>query len=343
MTAATRRLAPTRPWPMARVVSILITMRRFSPSGLIVLIAACAAMVLTVTRPSPEGIISFGLGEREVRAAPGQTAAAASKHNLTALDVFNVTLVRVRDAYVDPTRIDPKKMLYSALDSVQFNIPEVLIEALPERDEVVVVVNDRKQRFSTREVDSPWRLSSKLKKIFRFIEAHMNRGADLAQVEYAAVNGMLGTLDPHSVLLDPETAREMDVSTSGKFGGLGIVIRMIKRKLMIIRPMKGTPAARAGLKRGDHIDLDPYIFGQAGHLDRGACGRRALEPLAVDLVDRGKVVHVTEKDRGLDNIGKAGAGRLQDVAEIVQDLARLRGHVARADDLHGGRVEGDLA
>ena len=81
----------------------------------------------------------------------------------------------------------------------------------------------------------------------------MNAGADLAKVEYAAVNGMLSTLDPHSILMDPEQARDMDVSTSGKFGGLGIVIRMIDRKLTVVKPMKDTPAWRKGIKAGDHI------------------------------------------------------------------------------------------
>jgi carboxyl-terminal processing protease len=229
-------------------------MRRFPLNGLFIAVAAAlGALVLTVVRPSPEGLVRIGFGDREVRAAPGQTIAASTQHDLTALDVFNVTLVRIRDAYVDPTRIDPKKMLFSALDSVQFNIPEVLVEAYPEEDRVVVVVNDKKETFSTSDVDSPWRLSGKLKKIFRFIEMHMNPGADLAQVEYAAINGMLSTLDPHSVLLDPETAREMDVSTSGKFGGLGIVIGMRERKLTVLRPIKGTPAQRAGIERGDHI------------------------------------------------------------------------------------------
>ena len=81
----------------------------------------------------------------------------------------------------------------------------------------------------------------------------MNAGADLAKVEYAAVNGMLSTLDPHSILMDPEQARDMDVSTSGKFGGLGIVIRMVERKLTVVKPMKDTPAWRKGIKAGDHI------------------------------------------------------------------------------------------
>lgn len=229
-------------------------MRRIPFHGLILAtVAAVAALLLTIIRPAPEGLIRLGLGDREVRAAPGQSISASTKHDLTALDIVSVTLVRVSDAYVDPTRIDPKKMLYAALDSVQLNIPEVLVEPHPDQDRLVVVVNDKKKSFSTKDVDSSWRLAAHLKQIFRFIEAHMNPGADLAQVEYAAINGMLTTLDPHSVLLDPETAREMDVNTSGKFGGLGIVVGMRDRKLTVLRPMKGTPAYRAGIKRGDYI------------------------------------------------------------------------------------------
>jgi len=225
--------------------------RRFSLNALVVAFSIAAALVLTVVRRSPQSVVSFDLETPEVRAAPGEKV--VPKHDLTALKIFNLTLVRVKERYVDPARIDPRKMLFEALDSVQFNIPEVLVEPFPGRNEVAVVVNDKRQVFTTDDVDSPWRLAAKLKKVFRFIEANMNRGADLAQVEYAAVNGMLGTLDPHSVLMDPEAAREMDVSTSGKFGGLGIVIRMIDRKLTVIRPMKGTPAAKAGIKAGDHI------------------------------------------------------------------------------------------
>src|SRR5262249_18995920 len=161
--------------------------------------------------------------------------------------ILSMTLNRIKDRYVDPSRIDPKKMLYAALDSVQFNVPEVLVEPDPARSKVTVAVNDKKEVFDTDDVDSMWHMSMKLTHIFRFIETNMNRGADLAKVEYAAVNGMLSTLDPHSILMDPEQARDMDVSTSGKFGGLGIVIRMIDHKLTVVRPMKDTPAWRKGI------------------------------------------------------------------------------------------------
>ncbi|HLL23539.1 MAG TPA: MXAN_5808 family serine peptidase, partial [Kofleriaceae bacterium] len=213
--------------------------------------AGVLALVLTVVRQSPEGVVSLGLDTQEVRAAPGRPQVA--KHDLTALKILNITLLRIKDRYVDPGRVDPKKMLYAALDSVQFNIPEVLVEPDIAHNKVKVTVNDKPEIFETDDVDSPWRLTIKLKKVFRFIEANMNAGADLAKVEYAAVNGMLSTLDPHSILMDPEQARDMDVSTSGKFGGLGIVIRMVDSKLTVIKPMKNTPASRKGIKAGDHI------------------------------------------------------------------------------------------
>jgi carboxyl-terminal processing protease len=214
-------------------------------------VAGALALVLTVVRQSPEGVLSLELDMQEVRAAPGQ--ARVQRHDLSALAIFNKTLLRIKDRYVDPVRVDPKKMLYAALDSVQFNVPEVLIEPDAARNKITVAVNDKREVFDTSDVDSPWRMTIKLKKVFRFIETNMNAGGDLAKVEYAAVNGMLSTLDPHSVLMDPEQARDMDVSTSGKFGGLGIVIRMIERKLTVVKPMKDTPAWRKGVKAGDHI------------------------------------------------------------------------------------------
>jgi carboxyl-terminal processing protease len=217
----------------------------------LVVAAGALALVLTVVRQSPEGIVSLELNTPEARATPGEPQ--LPRHDLSALKIFNMTLVRIKDRYVDPARVDPRKMLYAALDGVQFNIPEVLVEPDLTHNKLRVTVNDKPETFDTDDVDSPWRLAAKLKKVFRFIETNMNAGADLGKVEYAAVNGMLSTLDPHSILMDPEQARDMDVSTSGKFGGLGIVIRMIERKLTVVKPMKDTPASRKGIKAGDHI------------------------------------------------------------------------------------------
>ncbi|HEY4241033.1 MAG TPA: MXAN_5808 family serine peptidase [Kofleriaceae bacterium] len=217
----------------------------------LVVVAGALALVLTVVRRTPEGVVQLELDTQEVRAAPGEIQPV--RHDLSALRIFNLTLLRIKEGYVDPSRVDPKKMLYAALDSVQLNIPEVLVEPDLAHNKVRVTVSDKSEVFDTDDVDSPWRLSGKLKKVFRFIESSMNGGADLAKVEYAAVNGMLGTLDPHSILMDPEQARDMDVSTSGKFGGIGISIRMIDHKLTVVKPMRDTPAWDKGIKAGDHI------------------------------------------------------------------------------------------
>ena len=83
-----------------------MTMRRTSVHAVLVSLAAAAALVLTVVKQSHEGVIGFDFQLRQVLAAPGTPATA--KHDLTELKVFNLTLLRIRESYVDPSRIDPR-------------------------------------------------------------------------------------------------------------------------------------------------------------------------------------------------------------------------------------------
>src|SRR5437870_6081740 len=70
---------------------------------------------------------------------------------------------------------------------------------------------------------------------------------------YNAIKGTLRGLDPHSSFLDPEMYREMQVETSGSFGGLGIEITLRDDVLTVVAPIEGTPAYRAGILSGDRI------------------------------------------------------------------------------------------
>ncbi len=70
---------------------------------------------------------------------------------------------------------------------------------------------------------------------------------------YSAIKGTLRGLDPHSSFLDPDSYREMQVETSGSFGGLGIEITLKDDILTVVSPIDGTPAYRAGLLTGDRI------------------------------------------------------------------------------------------
>jgi carboxyl-terminal processing protease len=305
----------------------------------LVVAAGAFALVLTVIRQSPEGVVSIELNTQEVRAAPGEVQ--PPRHDLSALKIFNMTLLRIKDRYVDPARVDPRKMLYAALDSVQFNIPEVLVEPDALHNRVRITVNDKPETFDTDDVDSPWRLASKLKKVFRFIETNMNAGGDLAKVEYAAVNGMLSTLDPHSILMDPEQARDMDVSTSGKFGGLGIVIRMIEKKLTVVKPMKDTPAWRKGIKAGDHIvrinqePTENLTSNEAVDRMRGDprtgvtlyIERKGVEAvmrfdLIRDVIRVSQVEHkLLDKGVGYIRVRQFSKGISSDVADAMRDMA----------------------
>ena len=70
---------------------------------------------------------------------------------------------------------------------------------------------------------------------------------------YSAIKGTLRGLDPHSSFLDAEMYREMQVETSGVFGGLGIEITLRDDVLTVVSPIDGTPAYRVGIQSGDRI------------------------------------------------------------------------------------------
>lgn len=70
---------------------------------------------------------------------------------------------------------------------------------------------------------------------------------------YAALRGMLSSLDPHSQFLDEENFQDIQRETKGEFSGLGIVIGVKEGSLVILSPMDDSPGGRAGLMPGDRI------------------------------------------------------------------------------------------
>ena len=68
-----------------------------------------------------------------------------------------------------------------------------------------------------------------------------------------AINGMVHGLDPHSDFLDAEGFKDLQISTQGKFGGLGIEVGIEDGTVKVISPIDDTPAFRAGIKSGDLI------------------------------------------------------------------------------------------
>ena len=159
-----------------------------------------------------------------------------------------------------------------------------------------------------------------------------------------AINGMLQGLDPHSDFLRSEDYEELQETTMGEFGGLGIEVTMEDGFVKVIAPMDDTPAQRAGIKAGDVIiRLDDtavkgLTLGEAVDLMRGEPGdditltilREGEENPLVIVVTRDiiKVVSVKarmlEEDYGYIRISNFQAHTPEDLVEHVEGLLEER-------------------
>lgn len=89
--------------------------------------------------------------------------------------------------------------------------------------------------------------------VLAIVQRDYVREVDSRQLIEGAIKGMLATLDPHSGYLDPDFYQDLQVQTKGEFGGLGIEITIRDGLLVVVAPMEGSPAEKAGIRAGDAI------------------------------------------------------------------------------------------
>ncbi len=90
-------------------------------------------------------------------------------------------------------------------------------------------------------------------RVLSYVENNYVESVDQNKLMYGAIEGMLKTLDPHTVFLPPDVFKDMKEDTSGEFGGLGIEIARKDDVITVVAPLDETPAARAGIRAGDQI------------------------------------------------------------------------------------------
>ena len=105
------------------------------------------------------------------------------------------------------------------------------------------------QRGSPLPLDELRQFSS----VFSAIKNNYVEAVDDKKLISGAISGMLSDLDPHSAYLDADAFKEMQSSTQGEFGGLGIEVGTEDGMVKVISPIEDTPAARAGIRAGDLI------------------------------------------------------------------------------------------
>jgi carboxyl-terminal processing protease len=89
--------------------------------------------------------------------------------------------------------------------------------------------------------------------VFERVRADYVEVPDDGKLIESAINGMLAGLDPHSSYMDPKGLKDMQVETTGEFGGLGIEVTMEDGLIKVVAPIDETPAAKAGLLANDVI------------------------------------------------------------------------------------------
>ena len=89
--------------------------------------------------------------------------------------------------------------------------------------------------------------------ILSLIESNYVESVESDTMIDGAIKGMVKALDPHTSYLPPVSYKEMQVETTGKFGGLGIEISIRDGVLTVVSPIEETPAFKVGIKSGDKI------------------------------------------------------------------------------------------
>src|ERR1700726_1255246 len=89
--------------------------------------------------------------------------------------------------------------------------------------------------------------------VFERVKSNYVEKPDDAKLVEGAINGMVTSLDPHSRYMNEKAWRDMQETTQGEFGGLGIEVTMENGLIKVVAPMDDTPAAKAGIMSGDLI------------------------------------------------------------------------------------------
>ena len=121
-----------------------------------------------------------------------------------------------------------------------------LLEGIQHGEQVEIQLPDPEEQLPLDDL-------RKFAEVFGRIKDAYVEEVDDRQLLESAIKGMLSDLDPHSTYLAPKDYEQLEESTSGEFGGLGIEVGMEDGFVKVISPIDDTPAQKAGVQAGDLI------------------------------------------------------------------------------------------
>ena len=118
---------------------------------------------------------------------------------------------------------------------------EQLLKGIQNGERVEISLPDPEKQLPLEDLRKFTEVFSRIK------DAYVEEVSDRKLLE-SAIKGMLSDLDPHSTYLAPKDYEELEESTSGEFGGLGIEVGMENGFVKVIAPIDDTPAQKAGVQ-----------------------------------------------------------------------------------------------
>ncbi len=98
-----------------------------------------------------------------------------------------------------------------------------------------------------------WEQAQLFAEVLEHVKREYVEPIDDAALLESAIRGMVNDLDPHSEYLDAGEYRDIRISTTGSYTGVGIEVAEIDNAIRVITPIGGSPAARSGIKSGDEL------------------------------------------------------------------------------------------
>lgn len=188
--------------------------------------------------------------------------------------------------------------------------------------------------------DATYRELEVFARVLTLIENNYVEEVDARSLIYGAIEGMMAHLDPHSVFLRPEAYAEIKEGTDGSFGGVGLELTRSEGRVLVVTPIDGTPAERAGLRAGDVIvsidgaPISDLPLNVVVHRLRGPLGSRVVlglfregfaAPREVSLVrERIEVSPVSYERRGKIGIVRIRAFQERTARDVRRALEQLR-------------------
>ncbi len=184
---------------------------------------------------------------------PASLPEEISKARVVPSTLVSEALMRIQLDYARPRKLKPRLLLGGALGELEREFPELRAQLRDDAEEPLLLLQlgFRRLELPLVPLHDMYALSIALQRL-QGVLAENGLGRD-ANLEQLLIRGVCSQLDPYTVLLPRKVHREFRDTVGGRFAGVGLMVGFRENQLIVISPMDGSPAARAGVQPMDRI------------------------------------------------------------------------------------------